>query len=156
KSFGLGMLNKNISLESPSVTFSGESRYLTPLWVFGKADELSQSTTSGDYELMAAKIDPHNQIVKDKIKAGLKLLTFREQRVLVQFWSPCVVGKHQLITTIDQPFGLGVNNDESLLSYRRASQHNLYVVNKDYEEELDLSPPARVFKQGLSFKVYEF
>ncbi|GKD05291.1 NIN-like protein [Tanacetum coccineum] len=140
KSFGLGMtpindiLNENISLEPPSVAFSGESRYLTPLWVLGKADELSQSTTSGDYELMAAKIDPHNQIVEDKIKAALKLLTFREQRVVVQFWSPRVVGQHQLLTTIDQPFGLGVHHDESLLSYRRASQHNLYVVDKDYDE----------------------
>ena len=53
KSFGLGMtptndmLNKNMSSEPPSVPFSGESRYLTPLWVFGKADELSQSTTTG-------------------------------------------------------------------------------------------------------------
>ncbi|GKE27524.1 hypothetical protein Tco_1442908, partial [Tanacetum coccineum] len=80
---------------------------------------------------------------------ALKLLTFREQRVVVQFWSPRVVGQHQLLTTIDQPFGLGVHHDESLLSYRRASQHNLYVVDKDYDE-VDLSPPARVFMLGLS------
>ncbi|PWA41370.1 PB1 domain-containing protein [Artemisia annua] len=138
-----------MSSEPPSVAFSGESRYLTPLCVFGKADELSQSTITGGYELIANEIDPHNQIVEDKIKAVLKLLTFREQRVLVQFWSPCVVGKHQLLTTIDQPFGLGVNHDERLLSYRRVSQHNLYVVDKDYEE-VDLSPLARVFKLGLS------
>ncbi|PWA57376.1 NIN-like protein [Artemisia annua] len=99
---------------------------------------------------MAAEIDPHNQILEDKIKAVLKLLTFREQRVLVQFWSPCDAGKHQLFTTTDQPFGLGVNHDERLLSYRRVSQHNLYVVDKDYEEEVDFSPLARVFKLGLS------
>ncbi|PWA83166.1 PB1 domain, RWP-RK domain, Homeodomain-like protein [Artemisia annua] len=141
------MLNENISLEPSSGAFYGESIYLTPLWVSGKADELSQSTTTGDYELMAPKIDPHNQIVEDKIKAVLKLLTFREQHVLVQFWSPRVVGKHQLLTSIDQPFGLGVI-DERLPLYRKDSVHNFFVVAKDDEDE-DTSPIARVFRRGL-------
>jgi hypothetical protein len=103
-----------------------------------------------DYELIAAKIDPHNQlIVEDKIKAVLKLLTFRELRVLVQFWSPRVVGKHQLLTSIDQPFGLGVI-DEGLLLYRKDSVHNSFVVAKLDDEDEDASPIARVFKLGLS------
>lgn len=85
--------------------------------------------------------------MQDKIKSALKLLTFREPRVLVQFWSPRVIGKHQLLTTIDQPFGLGVI-DEGLCSYRRDSERNPFVVEKDPEEE-DRSPPARVFRRGL-------
>ena len=78
----------------------------------------------------------------------LKLLTFREQHVIVQFWSPAnVVGKHQVLTTMDQPFGLG-KITEQLTSYRKESQHNLYVVDNDHEEE-ELSPPARVFRRRL-------
>jgi hypothetical protein len=84
----------------------------------------------------------------DKMKAVLKMLVFREQQVLVQFWSPRVVGKHRLLTTLDQPFGLGLVN-EGLYSYRRDSEHNVYVVDMDHEEEEDLGPPARVLRQGL-------
>ncbi|GJR77574.1 NIN-like protein [Tanacetum coccineum] len=76
--------------------------------------------------------------------AVLKMLVFREQHVLVQFWSPRVVGKHRLLTTIDQPFGLGVVN-EGLFSYRRDSEHKFYDVDKDHDAE-DLSPPARVIQ----------
>ena len=76
-------------------------------------------------------------------------MTFREQHVIVQFWSPAadVVGKHQVLTTMDQPFGLG-EITEQLTSYRKESQHNLYVVDNDHEEE-ELSPPARVFRRRL-------
>jgi hypothetical protein len=77
-------------------------------------------------------------------------LTFREQHVIVQFWSPAhVVGSnnHQVLTTMDQPFGLGVIT-EQLTSYRKESHHNLYVVDNDHEEE-ELSPPARVFRRRL-------
>nr|GEU54180.1 NIN-like protein [Tanacetum cinerariifolium] len=79
---------------------------------------------------------------------ALKQMTFREQHVIVQFWSPAqVVGKHQVLTTMDQPFGLG-EIKEQLTSYRKESQHNLYVVDDDHEEE-ELGPPARVFRRRL-------
>ena len=94
-------------------------------------------------------MDPHNQIVNDKIKAALKLLTFREDHVLVQVWRPHDVGKHQLLTAVDQPYGLGTLNEE-FYSYRKDSERYAYIVNKDHEEEEDLGPPARVFKQGLA------
>ncbi|KAD5317312.1 hypothetical protein E3N88_17258 [Mikania micrantha] len=89
----------------------------------------------------------HQVSVSCKIRAVLKLLTFREQHVIVQFWSPREVGKHQLLTTIDQPFGVGVAS-EALCFYRRDSEHNVFLVDKDNEEE-DFSPPARVFRRGL-------
>lgn len=81
------------------------------------------------------------------IRTALKLLTFREQHVLVQFWSPRVIRKQQLLTTADQPFGLGVAHEELCL-YRRVSEQNPVLVDKDNEEE-DLLPLVRVFKQGL-------
>ncbi|GJX46130.1 hypothetical protein Tco_0271320 [Tanacetum coccineum] len=126
------------------ISTPSESRYLTRLLVFG-----SQSTITSGFELRTNNIDPHNKIigVQDKIRAALKLLTFREQRVLVQFWSPHVVGKHQLLTSIDQPFGLGVL-DEGLLLYRKDSVRNSCVVAKDNEEGYT-SPIARVFMRGL-------
>ncbi|GJX10288.1 NIN-like protein [Tanacetum coccineum] len=122
-----------ISLLRPRVSFSGELRYLTSLWVSRNEeprDELNRAENK-----------------KEKIRAALKLLTFREEHVLVQFWSPRVVGKHQLLTTADQPFGLGVI-DEELCSYRRDSEQIVFLVDKDDEEE-DISPPARVFRRGL-------
>nr|GEW69589.1 hypothetical protein [Tanacetum cinerariifolium] len=122
-----------ISLLRPRVSFSGELRYLTSLWVSiheEPRDELNRAENK-----------------KEKIRAALKLLTFREERVLVQFWSPLDVGKHQLLTSIDQPFGLGII-DEGLYSYRRDSERNVFLVDKDHVEE-DISPLARVFRQGL-------
>nr|GEX08243.1 hypothetical protein [Tanacetum cinerariifolium] len=76
------------------------------------------------------------------------MLALRKPHVLVQFWSPRVVGKHHQLTTKDQPFGLGVNDDR-LLFYRRDSESKFYVVDKDYDEEEDISPLVRVFRQGL-------
>ncbi|PWA57924.1 hypothetical protein CTI12_AA404730 [Artemisia annua] len=90
---------------------------------------------------------PRNNL--KKIRAALKLLTFLEQHVLVQFWSPRDVGKRQMLTTLDQPFGLGVPNDE-LCFYRWSSEHNAFPVDKDNEEiEEYSSPPTRVYRQGL-------
>nr|GEV24573.1 hypothetical protein [Tanacetum cinerariifolium] len=113
----------------------------------------SQSADSAEREkLSCSGIEPKDELLvpshqKIKIRAALKLLTFREEHVLVQFWSPRVVGKHQLLTTADQPFGLGVI-DEELCSYRRDSEQIVFLVDKDDEEE-DISPPARVFRRGL-------
>ncbi|PWA68932.1 NIN-like protein [Artemisia annua] len=146
-------LTKNISLKKPELPVSGDSRYLTRLCVFGNEAQLSQSESAqpiitNGFELRDDNINTHKKIIQDKIIAVLKLLTFREQHVIVQFWSPAhVVGKHQVLTTMDQPFGLG-ENKEQLTSYRKESQHNLYVVDNDHEEG-ELSPPARVFRRRL-------
>ncbi|PWA77541.1 NIN-like protein [Artemisia annua] len=142
--FGSDMISNKISIEKPTLAFSGEERYLTKLWVSRKADELYDPSQDG-FELSADNIDQHT--IHDKMKTVLKMLVFREQQVLVQFWSPRVVGKHRLLTTIDQPFGLGLVNEE-LYSYRRDSEHKFYDVHKDHGTE-DLSPPARVFRLGL-------
>ncbi|KAL8208354.1 hypothetical protein R6Q57_007766 [Mikania cordata] len=152
------MLWKKISLEQPTVPVSGVSRYLTPLWVSGNEEprdgpcqsdsSSSQSIiTDTGFKLQKMNLSSYHQVsVSCKIRAALKLLTFREQHVIVQFWSAREVGKHQLLTTIDQPFGVGVAS-EALCSYRRVSEHNVFLVDKDHEE--DLSPPARVFRRGL-------
>ncbi|PWA53602.1 NIN-like protein [Artemisia annua] len=71
------MSSNNISLEHPSDAFSGDARYMAPLWVSGKADELSQSDPSQSaitscFEPTDGDMDPHNQIANDKIKAALK------------------------------------------------------------------------------------
>ncbi|GJT05514.1 NIN-like protein [Tanacetum coccineum] len=144
------MASKNISLEPPSVVFTGEARYLTPLWVFGKGCELSKSATTEGFELRAGNIDIHDQTTHHKIKVALKLLALREQHLLVQFWSPRVVGKQHQLTTIDQPFGFGLCDDQRLISYRKDSECKIYDVDKDYNEEEDVSPLVRVFRQGLS------
>ncbi|XP_076894697.1 protein NLP7-like [Bidens hawaiensis] len=114
---------------------SYDSRYMTSHLVF-RANKKC-------LELGAASVDPNHQKIQDKIEAALKVLTFREQHVLIQFWGPREVGigKHQLLTNEDQPYGLGVDN-EGLRSYRRVSE------SKDHEEE-DFSPAARVFRLRL-------
>ncbi|KAD5317313.1 hypothetical protein E3N88_17259 [Mikania micrantha] len=158
------MLWNKISLEQPRVPVSGVSRYLTPLWVSGNEEprdgpcqsdsSSSQSIiTDTGFQLQKMNLFPHHQVsVSFKIRAALKLLTFREQHVIVQFWSPREVGKLQLLTTIDQPFGVGVAS-EALCFYRRDSEHNAFLVDKDHEE--DLSPPARVFRRGLPEWTYD-
>ncbi|GJR69121.1 NIN-like protein [Tanacetum coccineum] len=142
------MASKNTSLKPPSVAGSGDARYLTKLWVFGKGDELSQSATTEGFEVRTGNIDIYDQKIHDKIKAALKLLPLRVQYVLVQFWSTFVIGKQHQLTTIDQPFGFGLC-DERLVSYRWDSECKIYDVNRDYDEEEDISPPVRVFRQGL-------
>ncbi|KAD2002367.1 hypothetical protein E3N88_42051 [Mikania micrantha] len=99
-----------------------------------------------DLELEAHRIDSPHQKIQDKIRAALKLLTFREKHVLVQFWCPHEVGKS--LATLDQPFGLGVI-DERLWLYRQDSERHSIVVDKD-NEEVYRSPAARVFRRGLS------
>ncbi|PWA65688.1 NIN-like protein [Artemisia annua] len=144
---------KNITLEKP-VSFWGESKYLTHLWVSRNEEpreELYSSDSSQSkftcFNPAAETIVPHSTKIKEKIRAALKLLTFRDEHVLVQFWSASDVGKHKLLTTIDQPFGVGVI-DEGLYTYRRESERNLFLVDKD-DEEQDISPPARVFRRGV-------
>ncbi|GJX40736.1 hypothetical protein Tco_0255726 [Tanacetum coccineum] len=100
------------------------------------------------FEVRTGNIDIYDQKIHDKIKAALKLLPLRVQYVLVQFWSTFVIGKQHQLTTIDQPFGFGLC-DERLVSYRWDSECKIYDVNRDYDEEEDISPPVRVFRQGL-------
>ncbi|PWA70096.1 PB1 domain, RWP-RK domain, Homeodomain-like protein [Artemisia annua] len=96
---------------------------------------------------LRANVDPHNQNIQDKMIAVMKLLSFRKQHVIVQFWSPHVVGKHRSLTNIGQPFGVGVIG-EKLLLYRKNSKRNVHVVDDESGEE-DLDPIARVFTRGL-------
>ncbi|KAI3501594.1 hypothetical protein L1887_29484 [Cichorium endivia] len=148
------LLLKKTSFERPAVPVSGESRYLTQLWVFGNREpweELHLSNASlprsTSLEPRAEKSVTQNHEIKNKIRDALKLLNFREQRVLVQFWSPQAVGKHSLLTTVDQPFGVGTD-DEGFFSYRSDSERNPFLVDKDDEKE-DSGPPARVYRRGL-------
>ncbi|KAF5753798.1 hypothetical protein HanXRQr2_Chr17g0784101 [Helianthus annuus] len=139
---------------------SAESRYLTPLRVYANGDPTISYLELGaknkidinhqkiqELELGVDRIDLSHENTQIKIVSALRLLTFREQHVLVQFWSPQVVGKHQFLTTIDQPFGLGVM-DERLLTYRRETDHNYFVTDNDHVEE-EHSPVARVYRRGL-------
>ncbi|KAI7751609.1 LOW QUALITY PROTEIN: hypothetical protein M8C21_033250, partial [Ambrosia artemisiifolia] len=126
-----------ISASQLTKLYSCDSEYLTSLLVFRE--------TKPCLELGAANMDPIHQKIQDKIVAALKLLTFREQHVL--FWSPHAVGKHQLLTTRNQPHGIG-EIDVGLCLYRRDSEIQSFVVDKDHEEE-DRSPAARVFRRGL-------
>ncbi|GKC73705.1 hypothetical protein Tco_1119588, partial [Tanacetum coccineum] len=126
------MTDFKIFLEQRLVPLSGESRYLTQLWVSRNEEcqdglyqsDASQSITTGFEPKAEAFVLGHPRI-KEKIRAALKLLTFREQHVLVQFWSPCDVGEHQQLTTLGQPFGLGVPSEELYL-YRRDSEQNAF------------------------------
>ena len=89
-------------------------------------------------------IDP--QIIKEKITHALSKLNFRDPHVLVQFWSPVTVRKRCLLTTLDQPFGLGAVN-EALYLYRLESEQRMFVVDGEHREEL--GPPGRVYRQKL-------
>ncbi|GJT04664.1 hypothetical protein Tco_0839126 [Tanacetum coccineum] len=101
--------------------------------VFADASVLSRSVfVRGDatsFEQRAGNIDIHDHTTHHKIKAALKLLALREQHLLVQFWSPRVVGKQHQLTTIDQPFGFGLCDDQRLNSYRKDSKCKIYDVD---------------------------
>ena len=49
----------------------------------------------------------------------------------------------QLLTNIDQPYGLTNDKDETLLSYRKISERNVFIADND------LNPPVRVFRGRL-------
>ncbi|KAJ0817870.1 hypothetical protein HanLR1_Chr00c0407g0748981 [Helianthus annuus] len=78
-------------------------------------------------------------MIKEKIASVLKDLKFREQHVLVQFWSPVPVRKRWLLTTWDQPFGLGL--------YRKKSE--LCPIVADLEHREKLGSPGRVYIHKL-------
>ncbi|KAJ0911122.1 putative transcription factor Nin-like family [Helianthus annuus] len=54
--------------------------------------------------------------------------------------------KRCLLTTLDQPFGLGAI-DEGLYKYRLESEQRVFVVDGEHREEL--GPPGRVYRQKL-------
>ncbi|GJW60009.1 NIN-like protein [Tanacetum coccineum] len=141
----LEMINEQLHYENAEDQVDiMEKGMIIPDSTFGNEEELFQSEsaqpmiTSG-FELRDDNINLHKKTIQDKIIAALKQMTFREQHVIVQVWSPAQV--------VDQPFGLG-EIKEQLTSYRKESQHNLYVLDNDHEEE-ELSPPARVFRRRL-------
>ncbi|KAI7754825.1 hypothetical protein M8C21_018918, partial [Ambrosia artemisiifolia] len=131
----------------PSAT-SDDRTYLTSLWVFEdqKMDGPDSPLPPSFSNLMVDQntIDPH--MIKEKIASVLKVLKFREQHVLVQFWSPVAVQKRWLLTTWDQPFGLGVA-DEELYSYRIKSELCPIVTDGEHREKL--GPPGRVYIHKL-------
>ncbi|XP_076907005.1 protein NLP6-like [Bidens hawaiensis] len=125
--------------EPPASAASPGRRYLTSLMVYSSREveePLSSSSTP--------TIDPN--IIKQKVTSALKVLSFREPHVLVQFWSPVAVRKRCLLATLDQPFGLGVV-DEGLYLYRLESEQRMFVVDGEHREEL--GPPGRVYRQKL-------
>lgn len=87
-----------------------------------------------------------SQIIKDKVTAALSGLRFREPHILVQFWSPVTLRKRCLLTTLDQPFGLGAV-DEGLYLYRLESEQRMFVVDGEHRE--DIGPPGRVYREKL-------
>ncbi|PWA45884.1 NIN-like protein [Artemisia annua] len=90
-------------------------------------------------------IDPHT--IKERITSALKDFRFRDKGVLVQFWSPVAVRNRWLLTTWDQPFGVG-GADEGLYSFRLKSELHAIVV--DVEDTEELRPAGRVYSQKLS------
>ncbi|GJY24793.1 NIN-like protein [Tanacetum coccineum] len=89
-------------------------------------------------------IDPHT--IKERITSALKEFRFRDKGVLVQFWSPVAVRNRWLLTTWDQPFGIG-GADEGLYSFRLKSE--LHAIVADVEDIEELRPPGRVYSQKL-------
>nr|GFA22246.1 hypothetical protein [Tanacetum cinerariifolium] len=128
--------------------------YLRQLWVFGNRelddDRDRQHSPSPDSfsKLMVDLNIIDQQTIKEKIISALSALHFQGQHVLVQFWSPVVVRNRCSLTTLDQPFALGVVDDKGLYSYRLDSEQRMFVVDEKHREEL--GPPARVYRQKLS------
>ncbi|GJY95356.1 hypothetical protein Tco_0511717 [Tanacetum coccineum] len=89
-------------------------------------------------------IDPHT--IKERITSALKEFRFRDKGVLVQFWSPVAVRNRWLLTTWDQPFGVG-GADEGLYSHRLKSE--LLAIVVDVEDTEELRPQGRVYSQKL-------
>ncbi|KAK3026503.1 hypothetical protein RJ639_041800 [Escallonia herrerae] len=142
-------IERNFSFPHPRPASPLEQRYLKPLFVYWNRDgsELkfplspSSSCLVPSSEMAAESSD--SQRIDEKIKTVLTVLTFRERRILVQFWAPIMDGGRQFLTTSDQPFGLG-QIDEALSNYRLHSQLKKWVVGGK-----DEGPPGRVFRNKL-------
>ena len=81
------------------------------------------------------------QMIKEKITSVLSALRFREQQVLVQFWSPVTVGNRCLLMTLNKPFGLGIVNDEGIYLHRLKSEQDMFYVDEEF------GSPARVYQK---------
>ncbi|PWA75652.1 PB1 domain, RWP-RK domain, Lambda repressor-like, DNA-binding domain protein [Artemisia annua] len=140
-----GLNSKYTCLNEPPPS-AGARGYLTSLKVYVNREVDDEPLVSSFSKLLADQniIDP--QIIKEKITHALSNLRFRDQHVLVQFWSPVTVRKRCLLTTLDQPFGLGVV-DEDLYLYRLESEQRMFVVDGEHREEL--GPPGRIYRQKL-------
>nr|XP_043605882.1 protein NLP7-like [Erigeron canadensis] len=130
-------------LEPSAHQFAGESKYLTSLLVSRNREPSEPLSRSDSSQSPIPGFEP-----RDKIYSGLKLPTFREEHVLVQFWTTDHISRkcQTMLTTMNQPFGLGVA-DERLCQYRKYSERNPFTISKDREEQ-DPSPIARVFRRG--------
>ncbi|GKA86840.1 NIN-like protein, partial [Tanacetum coccineum] len=154
RSVGLGALKWRYSCVSeplPPATAEGldnDPRYLHPLWVFGsrQVHPHSPPAASSFKPMVDLNITIDPQMIKDKIRAALSGLCFREPRVLVQFWSPVIVRKRCSLTTLDQPFGLGAL-DEGLYTYRLESEQRMFVIEEEHKEKL--GSPGRVYCKKL-------
>ncbi|GKE11799.1 hypothetical protein Tco_1415350 [Tanacetum coccineum] len=121
--------------------------YLTSLRIYGNLDDVDDEPLPTSFSKLLADqnlIDPN--IIKEKIAVALSASRFREQHLLVQFWSPITVRKHCLLTTLDQPFGIG-EVDEGLYLYRWESEQRMFVVDGEHTE--DLGPPGRVYRRKV-------
>ncbi|KAA8526143.1 hypothetical protein F0562_007757 [Nyssa sinensis] len=141
------MATKLSSLPPRSVS-SSEGKYLKPLRVFWRRedDEAHRSLNLSLSPTLVPGTHHANCVIKEKIKSALQLLTFRERRVLVQFWAPTKIGDHCVLTTSDQPFGLGLI-DKGLCLYRMNSMGYKFFI--DGENEENIGPPGRVFLKQL-------
>ncbi|GJZ91162.1 NIN-like protein [Tanacetum coccineum] len=138
----LDVLKSRYSCVSEPLPRDNDPRYLSRLWVF------SNKQHSASFSKMMVDLNfIDTQMIKEKIISALSALGFRESHVLVQFWSPVIVGNRCLLMTLDQPFGIGVV-DEALYLYRLESEQRMFVVDGEHREEL--GPPGRVYCQKLS------
>ncbi|PWA77715.1 NIN-like protein [Artemisia annua] len=141
--------NATVLEEQDDVDTDEDVRYLTSLWVFGSRDiddgPESPQPPSLSHMMVEQNIIDHH-IIKDRIASALTDIRFRENGVLVQFWSPVEVRKRWLLTTWNQPFGIGVA-DGGLYSYRLKSELRAIVV--DGEDREELGPPGRVYSRKL-------
>nr|GEW70691.1 hypothetical protein [Tanacetum cinerariifolium] len=128
--------------------YNEDRRYLIPLYVFGARDIYGpESPLPPSFSSMMVEpstIDPHT--IKERITSALKEFRFRDKGVLVQFWSPVAVRNRWLLTTWDQPFGIG-GADEGLYSFRCKSE--LHAIVADVEDTEELRPPGRVYSQKM-------
>uniref|UniRef100_A0A5B7CAL6 Uncharacterized protein n=1 Tax=Davidia involucrata TaxID=16924 RepID=A0A5B7CAL6_DAVIN len=84
-----------------------------------------------------------------QIKSALQHLEFRESEgyhILIQYWTPVMIGGHYLLTTCNQPFALThLRND--LFEYRFCSLDYKFIVDGGESKEEDIGVLGRVFRQ---------
>ncbi|PWA85642.1 NIN-like protein [Artemisia annua] len=137
----MDVLKSRYSCISEPLPFENDPQFLSRLWVFISHHHQQNSASFSKTMVDLNFIDP--QMIKEKITSVLAALRFREQHVLVQFWSPVTDGNHCLLTTLNQPFGLGVVHDEEIYLHRLKSEQDMFDVDEE------LGSPARVYRKIL-------